>query len=227
MEKWGNDVVKHILLFLVFLSFAFAQVDLSTPGGEFVYVSITSEPIGAEIYISDTFVGNAPVIVKINAATPTTFKALIQGSEYQVYSSTLTFNDHDTIHIPLARVEAQPDIDSQLKEASEPYTTLSSEAERWAEHMFEKIGIIKMDCSFASTLVFCGVTTISHDVISQIWDINADYTDFQIEPLTAWSSADNGALTKFYELNGSEVIVVGFSDNLVLISAFRAGYYPN
>lgn len=218
--------MKYFLPFLIcVLSLSVAQVDLSTPGGKSVYVSISSEPDSAEIYISDTFVGRAPLIVKINASTPTNFKALIQGSEYDVYTSTLTFDSHETLNIVLSRAGSQPDMDSRLEEASEPYTALSTEGKRWAEYMFEKIGIIKIDCAFASPVVFCGTTNISREVITQIWDINADYTDFEIKPLSAWNLAENGSLTKFYELNGNEAILVGFSDNLVFIMALRDSQY--
>jgi hypothetical protein len=204
-----------LMLFIFLLTICFAQTDLSTPGGQSVLITFTSEPVGAEIYVSDTFVGYTPISVRINANISTGYKAIIQQSAYEPYAAIIKTGQDSTINITLQAAPSKP-INS-----STSFTDLSPQGQGFAIYMFEKLGVIKIECPDLSFNAICGVTNITFDLLPQLWDMNASYTDFEVDPISSWELRDDGSLAKFYKLNDSEKILIGISENAFVVAALK------
>ena len=87
-------IKKTVSMLYALLAIIQGQTNMSTPGGESILVTFFSEPEGAEVYVSDTFLGNAPVEVRINSNTKTHYKLLIPSLSLE--KSGVLFTDRDS-----------------------------------------------------------------------------------------------------------------------------------
>ena len=95
------------VILILLLSAAAAQTDLSTPGGQSVLATFTTEPPGAEVYVSGSYVGTSPVTARLNADTPTPYMIRPLGERHKSYGSTVTLGTNGTINIQLVEAASQ------------------------------------------------------------------------------------------------------------------------
>lgn len=195
------------------LAVGLAQMDLSTPGGESVVVSFTSDPPGAEVYVADTFIGTTPTSVRINRGRRTPYRVLVQDPAYQPFEGTLEFQQDEAISVYVPRAGAPTGAASLMG-------PVGPQAARWARSIFEKIGIISVECPANIERGVCGMTGMGPTFVVEMWDAYDDLGGYGTIPVTPWRYA-NGAVTKLFSI-GSEFAIVALNDEVV----FVAGIYP-
>ena len=94
--------MKRIFSLLVLVSgLTFAQMDLSTPGGESVLLNFTSSPPGAEVYVANTFIGKTPTSVRVNPNVDTRYLVRAPSGEYQDYRGYVNLAEDDNVNVRL------------------------------------------------------------------------------------------------------------------------------
>ena len=88
-------------------SAAAAQTDLSTPDGRSVLATFTTNPPGAEVYVSDTYIGISPATVRLNADTPTPYTIEPPDERHRSYSSTVVLGTDGAVNIRLVEAASQ------------------------------------------------------------------------------------------------------------------------
>ena len=86
------------------LGFAFAQPDLSTPGGASVLATFVTDPPEAEVYVAGTFIGTSPATVRINANIATPYTVRVPSGGFEVFSGTVTLGQASVTEVYVPRV---------------------------------------------------------------------------------------------------------------------------
>ena len=212
--------MKKILgLIALLVGFSIAQMDLSTPGGQSVLVTFESDPLGAEVYVADTFIGRTPTSVYINADTPTRYKVMLQNSDYGVFEGMVEASEAETINVYLPReTEATP---TETPSAGGSGIQMGSPIWRYAAHNFGEAGIVEVGCEQfgLGNGEMCGIYNYSADLFMSEWDNNTRYGNpVEVSPLTSWQLQDDGeTLLRGYMIAG-QIVIVAFSTGAVLVT---------
>ena len=217
---------KVLCLVTLFAGFALAQMDLSTPNGDSVLVTFESDPMGAEVYVADTFIGRTPTSVRINRDTPTRYKVLIQESDYGVNEGYIEASEDRTVNVYLPRGSSQTTPSSPTP-ASPPSTSENRPAlagpmpvgsPQWciASHVVDRTYSTVIDCdSYSNQLPgqkFCVRMSVS-DLSTVQFFLQLALDEFidsgELTPLNSWTE-DDGFLSRQFSLDGN-ILVIGYA----------------
>ena len=232
-----NPTMKKVLcLMTLFAGFALAQMDLSTPNGDSVLVTFESDPMGAEVYVADTFVGTTPTSVRINRDTPTKYRVLIQESDYGIHEGYVEATEDRTVNAYLPRggtrevTPARPtltappvpaDVTPPLLDESFGVISTGDEVWRYVTHNFGESGTVQVECARFEIEegAMCGYYRWTPELFMSEWDSYTDYGNpVRVTALTSWRVSSDESYSRAYSVAGTR-IGVAFTEGFVLVMA--------